>query len=92
MLFLFILFFKGGFHLINSLSIYNFLLQCYNTTNNKKKKEFKTIALYMIGIGWMASGSGLFIAISNLILFIPIILLIAIFKIMLKNINQITRR
>jgi hypothetical protein len=39
----------------------------------------------MIGIGWMASGAGLFVAITNLILFVPIILLIVIFKIMLSD-------
>jgi uncharacterized membrane protein len=49
------------------------------------KKDFKTITFYMIGIGWMASGAGLFVAITNLILFVPIILLIVIFKIMLSD-------
>ena len=47
------------------------------------KKDFKTITLYMIAIGWMASGAGLFVAIANLILFVPIILLIVIFRIMM---------
>jgi hypothetical protein len=37
----------------------------------------------MIGIGWIASGAGLFVAIANLILFVPIILLIVIFRIMM---------
>ncbi len=67
--------------------IYPFIISYYNVIilQTIRKKEFKTIALYMIGIGWIASGSGLFIALSNLILFIPIILLIAIFKIMLSE-------
>lgn len=67
--------------------VYPFIISYYNVIilQTIRKKEFKTIALYMIGIGWIASGSGLFIAISHLILFIPIILLIAIFKIMLSE-------
>ena len=67
--------------------IYPFIISYYNVIilQTMRKKEFKIIAFYMIGIGWMASGGGLFIALSNLILLIPIILLIAIFKIMLNE-------
>ena len=67
--------------------IYPFVISYYNVVilQTISKKDFKTITLYMIGIGWMASGAGLFVAITNLILFVPIILLIVIFKIMLVD-------
>jgi hypothetical protein len=67
--------------------IYPFVISYYNVVilQTISKKEFKTITFYMIGIGWMASGAGLFVALANLILFVPIILLIVIFKIMLSD-------
>ena len=67
--------------------IYPFVISYYNVVilQTISKKDFKTITFYMIGIGWMASGAGLFVAITNLILFVPIILLIVIFKIMLSD-------
>lgn len=67
--------------------IYPFVISYYNVVilQTISKKDFKTITFYMIFIGWMASGAGLFVAIANLILFVPIILLIAIFKIMLSE-------
>lgn len=67
--------------------VYPFIISYYNVIilQTIRKKEFKTIALYMIAIGWIASGTGLFVALSNLILFIPIILLIAIFKIIMSE-------
>ena len=67
--------------------IYPFVISYYNVVilQTISKKDFKTITFYMIGIGWMASGAGLFVAIANLILFVPIILLIVIFKIMLSD-------
>lgn len=49
------------------------------------KKDFKTITFYMIFIGWIASGAGLFVALENLILFVPIVLLIALIKIMTRE-------
>lgn len=36
----------------------------------------------MIFIGWIASGAGLFVALENLIFFVPVILLITLLKIM----------
>ena len=65
--------------------VYPFVISYYNVVilQTIAKKDFKTITFYMIFIGWMASGAGLFVALSNLILFVPIILLIAIFKIMI---------
>lgn len=67
--------------------VYPFVISYYNVVilQTISKKDFKTITFYMIGIGWMASGAGLFVAITNLILFVPIILLIVIFKIMLSD-------
>lgn len=67
--------------------IYPFVISYYNVVilQTISKKDFKIIALYMVFIGWMASGAGLFVAITNLILFVPIILLIVIFKIMMND-------
>ncbi len=67
--------------------VYPFVISYYNVVILQTiiKKDFKTISFYMIFIGWMASGAGLFVAITNLILFVPIILLIAIFKIMISE-------
>ena len=67
--------------------VYPFVISYYNVVilQTIAKKDFKTITFYMIFIGWMASGAGLFVALSNLILFVPIILLLAIFKIMLSE-------
>lgn len=70
----------------NILSIvYPFVISYYNVVilQTIAKKDFRIITFYMIFIGWMASGAGLFVALSNLILFVPIILLMAIFKIMI---------
>ena len=39
----------------------------------------------MIFIGWLASGGGLFVALSNLILFVPVTLLIAIIRVITKD-------
>ena len=65
--------------------IYPVVISYYNVVilQTIAKKDFRTITFYMIFIGWMASGAGLFVALSNLILFVPIILLVVIFKIML---------
>lgn len=65
--------------------IYPVVISYYNVVilQTIVKKDFRTITFYMIFIGWMASGAGLFVALANLILFVPIILLLAIFKIMI---------
>jgi beta-carotene 15,15'-dioxygenase len=67
--------------------IYPFVISYYNVVILQTiiKKDFKTITFYMIFIGWIASGAGLFVALENLILFVPIILLIALLKIMTKE-------
>jgi beta-carotene 15,15'-dioxygenase len=65
--------------------IYPFVISYYNVIILQTiiKKDFRTITFYMIFIGWMASGAGLFVALANLILFVPIVLLAIILKIMI---------
>jgi beta-carotene 15,15'-dioxygenase len=67
--------------------IYPFVISYYNVVilQTIVKKDFRTITLYMICIGWIASGLGLFVALGNLILFVPIILLIALIRIMTRE-------
>ena len=67
--------------------VYPFVISYYNVVilQSIRKLDFKTISFYMIFIGWMASGAGLFIALANLILFVPITLLFAIFRVMSKE-------
>ncbi len=57
--------------------IYPFVISYYNVAilQTIMKKDLKTISIYMIFIGWLASGAGLFIAVENLIIFVPIIFL-----------------
>lgn len=63
--------------------IYPFVISFYNVAilQTIMTKDLKTIALYMIFIGWMASGAGLFIALESLIIFVPTIFLMALLKI-----------
>ena len=67
--------------------IYPFVISYYNVVilQTISKKDFKTITFYMVFIGWIASGAGLFVALENLILFVPIVLLIALIKIMTRE-------
>lgn len=67
--------------------IYPFVISYYNVVilQTISKKDFRTITFYMILIGWIASGAGLFVAITNLILFVPIVLLAIILKIMISE-------
>lgn len=64
--------------------IYPFVISYYNVVILQTiiKKDFKTLSIYIIFIGWLASGAGLFVALENLILFVPVILLITLLKIM----------
>ncbi len=61
--------------------VYPFVISYYNVVilQTILQKDLKTIGIYMIFIGWIASGGGLFIAIENLILFVPIAFLITFF-------------
>ncbi|XOB62176.1 hypothetical protein ACMC56_16535 [Campylobacterota bacterium DY0563] len=71
--------------------VYPFVISYYNVNILKSlvKKPLRKIALYMIFIGWIASGAGLFVALENLTLFVPIIFLLAFIKVInsQKNIN-----
>ncbi len=64
--------------------IYPFVISYYNVVilQTLIKKELKTIAIYMIFIGWLASGAGLFTALESLTLFVPIIFLISLLKVL----------
>ena len=59
--------------------VYPFVISYYNVAilQTIMKRDLKTISIYMIFIGWIASGSGLFVALENLILFVPIVFLAA---------------
>lgn len=63
--------------------IYPFVISFYNVVilQTLIKKDLKTISIYMIFIGWLASGAGLFTALESLTLFVPIIFLISLFKV-----------
>lgn len=65
--------------------IYPVVISYYNVVilQTIVKKDFRTITFYMIAIGWIASGAGLFVALANLILFVPIVLLAIILKMMI---------
>lgn len=64
--------------------VYPFVISYYNVVilQTIMKKDLKTISIYMIAIGWMASGAGLFIALESLILFVPILFLLALLKVL----------
>ncbi|WP_148625401.1 hypothetical protein [Aliarcobacter cryaerophilus] len=67
--------------------IYPFVISYYNVVilQSIRNKDFKTISLFMIFIGWMASGSGLFVALTNMIFIVPVVILLAIFKVLSKE-------
>jgi hypothetical protein len=72
--------------------IYPFVISFYNVVilQTLLKKDLKTLSVYMIFIGWIASGTGLFVALENLTLFVPLIFLIALIKIL--NTQQIQHK
>jgi len=63
--------------------IYPFVISYYNVAILQTiiKKDLKIISIYMIFIGWMASGAGLFVALENLIIFVPSIFLLGLIKV-----------
>jgi len=63
--------------------IYPFVISYYNVAilQTILKKGLKAIAVYMVFIGWVASGAGLFVALNGLTLFVPIVLLIGVLNI-----------
>lgn len=72
--------------------VYPFVISYYNITvlQSLMKKDLKTLAIYMVFIGWAASGTGLFAALENLTLFVPLIFLISLIKIL--NSQQIQHK
>ncbi|MFA7092530.1 MAG: hypothetical protein WC149_11845 [Arcobacteraceae bacterium] len=72
--------------------IYPFVISFYNVVilQTLLQKKLKTLSVYMIFIGWIASGTGLFVALENLTLFVPLIFLIALIKIL--NTQQIQHK
>lgn len=58
--------------------VYPIVISYYNVVilQTLIHKNLKTLSIYMIFIGWFASGTGLFIALEHLILFVPIIFII----------------
>lgn len=73
--------------------IYPIIISYYNIVilQTLLHKDLKTISIYMVFIGWLASGTGLFVALEHLILFVPIIisifLIITIKQIFISNKN-----
>ena len=67
--------------------IYPFVISYYNVVilQSIRNKDFRTISFFMIFIGWMASGSGLFVALTNMIFIVPVVILLAIFKVLSKE-------
>jgi len=70
--------------------VYPFVISYYNVAilQTIMKKDLKVISVYMIFIGWMASGAGLYIALESLILFVPIIFLVALLIVINKQQSQ----
>ncbi len=64
--------------------IYPFVISFYNVVilQTLSKKDLKTLSIYMVFIGWIASGGGLFVALTELTLFMPILFLLALIKIL----------
>ena len=70
--------------------VYPFVISYYNVVileSLVKIKSFKTIGIFMVFIGWGASGGGLMVALNNLILFIPILLSIVLIHNISKELN-----
>jgi hypothetical protein len=67
--------------------IYPFVISYYNVLILKSilKKDLKIISVYMVFIGWVASGLGLFVALENLILFVPLLFLFSLITIIIKQ-------
>jgi len=62
--------------------IYPFVISYYNITILKtliQIKSIKNIALYMLCIGWLASGAGLIVALSQSITVMPLFIFLALF-------------
>ncbi len=67
--------------------VYPFVISFYNVVilQTIVKKDLKTLAIYMIFIGWVSSGAGLFVALENLILYVPIVFVLCLIKILITQ-------
>lgn len=70
--------------------VYPFVISFYNVVilQTIVKKDLKTLAIYMVFIGWAASGAGLFVALENLTYFVPTIFLLCLIKIVITQQTQ----
>ncbi|RXJ84595.1 hypothetical protein [Arcobacter sp. CECT 8985] len=70
--------------------IYPFVISFYNVVilQTIVKKDLKTLGIYMVFIGWVASGAGLFVALENLILYVPLLFFISLIKILITQIQN----
>lgn len=71
-------------------AIYPFVISYYNVNilKSMQGKDLKYISIYMIFIGWLSSGAGLFTALNDKILFVPSIFFIVFVVIISKEKNQ----
>lgn len=70
--------------------VYPFVISYYNVAilqSIVKIKDLKSIGIYMIFIGWISSGAGLFVALEHFIIYIPLLFLV----VFLYMINQQTK-
>lgn len=67
--------------------VYPFVISFYNVVilQTIVKKDLKTLGIYMVFIGWAASGAGLFVALENLTYFVPVIFLVCLIKILITQ-------
>lgn len=59
--------------------VYPFVISYYNVVilqSLKEQKSLKLLGIYMIFIGWIASGAGLMIALEEIIIYVPILFVI----------------
>ena len=72
--------------------VYPFVISYYNVNILKSLREIplSKLSVYMVFIGWLASGAGLFIALENLTIFVPIIFLTVLIQVLYtqKNIQS----
>ncbi len=70
--------------------VYPFVISFYNVVilQTIVKKDLKTLGIYMVFIGWAASGAGLFVALENLTYFVPVIFLVCLIKILITQQTQ----
>ncbi len=70
--------------------VYPFVISFYNVVILQTiiKKDLKILGIYMIFIGWAASGAGLFVALENLTYFVPVIFLVCLIRILITQQSQ----